>query len=71
MALRSDPRFSDNGRSAPERRVDEAYERSGIGPGLIVILLAALGLVLLAPTINFDSPQLRVVENNPVHSRVR
>jgi hypothetical protein len=47
MALFADPRLSDSGRRFQERQVDDAYERSGLGFGLIVIMTLALGLLLL------------------------
>ncbi len=57
MALWSDPRFSDTEKRMQEQRVDDAFERSGIGPGFMMILGAAFGLVVLGAVIGLGHPQ--------------
>ncbi len=57
MALWSDPRFSDSEDRNAEQRVDDAFERSGIGPGMMMILGAAFGLVVLGAVIGLGHPQ--------------
>ena len=57
MALWSDPRFSDSENRSAEQRVDDAFERSGIGPGMMMILGAAFGLVVLGGVIGLGHPQ--------------
>ncbi|MFA5957589.1 hypothetical protein [Hyphomicrobium sp.] len=56
MALWSDPRFSDTEKRMQEQRVDDAFERSGIGPGFMMILGAAFGLVILGAVIGLGHP---------------
>jgi hypothetical protein len=71
MALEADPRFSDKGRRTFDQRIDDAYENTGIGPGLIVLFVIALGLVLFGPTIGLQNPHVKMVDNSPAHSTVR
>jgi hypothetical protein len=65
MALWADRRFSDNEGNSPEQRVDRAYERSGIGPGLTILACIAFVLILFGGTIGLGHP---TVDQPPVKS---
>jgi hypothetical protein len=56
MALWADPRFSDSEGITPEQRVDRAYERSGIGPGLAILACIAFALILFGGAIGLGHP---------------
>jgi hypothetical protein len=56
MAVYTDPRFSDSEERSAEQRVDDAYERSGIGPGSLVIFAIAVGLVLFSAVTGLGHP---------------
>jgi hypothetical protein len=47
MALSADPRFSETGQRAQEKRIDEEFDRTGIGPGMMMTLGAIFGLIFL------------------------
>ena len=47
MALSADPRFSETGQRAQQKRIDEEFDRSGIGPGMMMTLGAVFGLIFL------------------------
>lgn len=78
MALWTDPRFSEPEKRIYEQRVDDAYERSGIGPGVMMTLGAAFGLVLLGIVIGLGHPETpttladqtldRAAPSQPAHS---
>ncbi len=48
MALSPDPRFSETGPRAQEKRIDEEFERNGIGSGMMMTLGAVFGLIFLS-----------------------
>jgi hypothetical protein len=56
MAVYTDPRFSDSEWRLVEKRVDNAYEKSGLGPGLIMIFAVALALVLFGAVRGLGHP---------------
>ncbi len=58
MALWSDPRFSDAETRDPEKQLDDAYERNGIGPAMMMMILGAgFGLLVLASVIGLGHPE--------------
>jgi hypothetical protein len=56
MALSAETRFSDNEGITAEERVDRAFERSGLGPGLTLLACIALAIVLFGGTIGLGHP---------------
>ena len=56
MAVYTDPRFSDSEERSAERRVDEAYEKSGFGLGSLVALALVMGFVLFAAVTELGHP---------------
>ncbi len=56
MAVYTDPRFSNSEESSAERRVDEAFEKSGFGLGSLVALAFVMGFILFAAVIELGHP---------------
>ena len=56
MAVYTDPRFSDGEERSAERRVDQAYERSGVGFGSLIGLALLMGFVLFAAVTELGHP---------------
>ena len=56
MAVYTDPRFSNSEESSAERRVDEAFEKSGFGLGSLVALALLMGFILFAAVIELGHP---------------
>ncbi len=48
-AAYTDPRFSDSEERSAEKRVDQAFERSGFGLGALVALALVVRFVLCEP----------------------
>ena len=56
MAAYTDPRFSDSEERNAERRVDEAYEKSGFGFASLIALALVMGFALFAAVTELGHP---------------
>lgn len=57
MALWSDPRFSDTEKRNQQQRIEDPFDKAGIGPGFMMFAGAAFGVVLLATLISLGHPE--------------
>ncbi|WP_414462207.1 hypothetical protein [Hyphomicrobium sp. DY-1] len=57
MAPWSDPRFSDTEKRNQQQRIEDPFDKTGIGPGFMMFAGAAFGVVLLATLIGLGHPE--------------